>query len=400
MFLRAGDLDVHLQASGPPGAPPLLLLHSLGTSLHVWDAQAEALSASFRVLRPDLRGHGLTTATPGPYDIAALADDALVLLDALGVRHAHVAGISVGGMIAQALAARAAGRVDSLLLLDTAMAIPPPENWHARAAMVRAQGTAAIADAVMARWVTPGFLSAPPARGLRAMLLRTDPEGYAATAEAIAAADLTTATAALRVPTLVLVGDCDEATPLASAEALRDAIPGAQLEVIPGAAHIPTVEQPEAVTAAMRRFLLPKEAALAIVGDDAPDALAPLDAHAAGMAVRRAVLGEAHVARASAAVTALDAPFQDYITRSVWGAIWTRPGLPRHTRSLLTLAMMAALGREGEFVLHVRATRNTGVTPEQIAEVLLQVGAYAGVPVANHALKLAKQALAEMEEHG
>ena len=113
------------------------------------------------------------------------------------------------------------------------------------------------------------------------------------------------------------------------------------------------------------------------------------------MAVRKSVLGEAHVARAEAAKGPLDVAFQEWITRNVWGGIWTRPGLPRHTRSLLTLAMMAALGRHEEFVLHVRATRNTGVTPEEIAEVLLQVGAYAGVPAANSALKIAKRILAE-----
>ena len=117
-----------------------------------------------------------------------------------------------------------------------------------------------------------------------------------------------------------------------------------------------------------------------------------------GMKVRRAVLGDAHVDRTLERRSAFNEEFQDLITRYAWGEIWTRPGLPRHTRSLLTLAVTAALAREGEFGLHVRATRNTGVTPEEIAEVLLQVGAYAGVPVANHALKIAKEILAEMEK--
>jgi len=386
MFVKAGDLDVHVQVSGPPGAPALLLLHSLGTTGHIWDAQAEALAHGWRVIRPDLRGHGLTTVTPGPYSIEGLARDALAVLDALGVGRAHVAGISIGGLVAQALAAEAPARVRSLMLLDTALAIPPPATWHERATIVRGQGMAPLVEPVAARWVTPAALQAPFTQGLRAMLRRTDPEGYAGAAEAIAAADLTASTRRLRLPTLILVGDGDQSTPISSAEALRDAIPGARLQVIPDAAHIPTVERPEAVTAAMKAFLATQEE-----GEGAED-------YAAGLAVRKAVLGEAHVARASAAVTALDAPFQDYITRNVWGGIWTRPGLPRHTRSLLTLALMAALGREGEFVLHVRATRNTGVTPEEIAEVLLQVAAYAGVPVANHALKLAKQALKEMEE--
>ncbi|MBO1074657.1 bifunctional 3-oxoadipate enol-lactonase/4-carboxymuconolactone decarboxylase PcaDC [Roseomonas marmotae] len=382
MFVRAGSLDIHVQIDGPKGAAPLLLLHSLGTDHHIWDDPAETLRQSFRVIRPDLRGHGLSSVPPGPYFIGEMAQDMLALLDALDIRGAHVAGVSIGGMVAQAMAGAAPERVRGLVLVDTALAIPPAELWRGRAATARGEGMAPLVEAVVARWVTPAALNSPVAQGLRAMLRRTDPEGYAGAAEAIAAADLTGMTRTLRQPTLVLVGDGDVATPLASAEALRDAIPGARLEVIAGAAHIPMAEQPQAVTEAMLRFLAP----------------AVEDPFAAGMAVRQEVLGEAHVARASAAVTALDAPFQDYITRSVWGGIWTRPGLPRHTRSLLTLAMMAALGREGEFVLHVRATRNTGVTPEEIAEVLLQVGAYAGVPAANHALKLAKQTLKQMEE--
>uniref|UniRef100_UPI00384AF286 4-carboxymuconolactone decarboxylase n=1 Tax=Falsiroseomonas ponticola TaxID=2786951 RepID=UPI00384AF286 len=124
-------------------------------------------------------------------------------------------------------------------------------------------------------------------------------------------------------------------------------------------------------------------------------AFAPAPGYDAGLAIRKSVLGEAHVARASANITPLDAAFQEWITANVWGGVWTRPGLPRHTRSLLCLGMMAALGRHEEFELHVRATRNTGVTPEEIGEVLLQVGAYAGVPTANSAFKIAKNVLKE-----
>lgn len=255
MFLTLDELNMHVRVEGPAAAPPLLLLHSLGTDLRVWDPQAEVLARSFRVIRPDLRGHGLTDVPPGPYSIGGMARDVLALLDALGLARVHVAGLSIGGMVAQALAAEAPGRVASLVLCDTAMAIPPPQLWLDRAATVRARGMAAIADAVLARWVTPGFAQAPEARGLRAMLLRTAPEGYAGAAEAIAVADLTGATSRLRIPTLVLVGEHDEATPRASAEALRDAIAGAELTPIPDAAHIPTVERPEAVTEAILHFL-------------------------------------------------------------------------------------------------------------------------------------------------
>ncbi len=255
MFLRIDQTTLHIALSGPSDGPAVLLLHSLGTDGRVWEPQAAALAARYRVIRPDLRGHGLSATTPGPGSIAGFAADMRAVLDALGVARAHVAGLSIGGMVAQALAALAPDRVASLILADTAMAIPPPALWRDRAATVRGQGMAAIVEAVVARWVTPAALRSPDTDGLRAMLLRTDPEGYAAAAEAIAAADLAAATARLRLPAQVLVGTEDLATPPAAAAALAAAIPGAALIEINGAAHIPTYEQAEAVTEAMRRFL-------------------------------------------------------------------------------------------------------------------------------------------------
>ncbi len=121
------------------------------------------------------------------------------------------------------------------------------------------------------------------------------------------------------------------------------------------------------------------------------------DVYAAGMAVRKQVLGEAHVARATAGITEFDRAFQEFITRTAWGGVWTRPGLDRRTRSLLTLAMMAALGHHEELRLHVRASANTGATPQDIAEVLIQVAAYAGIPAGNSAVRIAKEVLKEME---
>ena len=382
MFIRANGLDIHVQLSGPPGAAPLLLLHSLGTSGQVWDAQAEALSNSFRVIRPDMRGHGLTTLVEGPGSIEQYARDALAVLDALGVETAHVAGLSIGGLIAQSLAAQAPGRVRSLILCDTAMVIPPPESWRARAALVREKGMQAVVDPVIARWVTPAFLDAPETAGLRAVLLRTPAEGYAAAAEAIADFDHSTKTPTLDVKALVIVGEKDEATPVAAAEAMHAALRGSKLVVLPGAAHIPTVEFPEAVTAAMVDFLKPHIH----------------DYYDAGMAVRKQVLGEAHVARASAGITEFDRDFQHFITRTAWGGVWTRPGLDRRTRSLLTIAMMAALGHHEELKLHIRASKNTGATPADIAEVLIQVGVYGGIPAANSAVRIAKETFKEMEQ--
>ncbi len=399
MFLQAGDLCTHVQVEGPPGAPALLLLHSLGTTLHLWDAQAAVLARSFRVIRADMRGHGLSAVTPGPYRIEGLADDALAVLDALGVERAHVAGISIGGLIAQSIAARAPERVLSLALCDTALVIPTEATWRERAATVRARGMAALVEGVLARWVTPGFAGALPTQGLRAMLLRTDPEGYAGAAEAIAVADLTAATqgfgASHAVPALVLVGAADEATPLSSAEALCRALPGARLVVVPDAAHIPTAEQPEAVTAAILSLLTPD----AVPAEPAQGGLPTqggLPGFAAGLATRRAVLGEAHVARSLANAEGIDAYFQRWITEGAWGGVWSRPHFDRRTRSIVTLALLAGLGREEEFRLHLRATANTGASPEDVAELLLHVGVYAGVPAANSAMRILKDVLKEL----
>lgn len=377
-FVEIRGHATHVAVDGPPGAPAILLMHSLGTNLHVWDAQAEALARGLRVVRFDLRGHGQSEAGAGAVTIEELADDALAVLDAVGVATAHVGGVSIGGMIAQAIAARAPARVTSLILCDTALAIPPPEMWRTRAATVRAEGIAAIADGTLARWVSPAYLASPTGRGLRTTLLRTSPEGYAAAAEALAIADLTRTTSALRLPALVIVGERDPSTPVASAEALRDAIPGAELVVIPGAAHIPLVEHPGAVTAAMRNFLTPRDADLA----------------AAGARARAEVLGPDHVARAAAATSDVDRDFQDYIVRAAWG-LWARPHFDRRTRSLVTVALLAALGRHNELALHIRAMQRTGATQADLSEVMLHVAVYAGVPAANTALRIAKQVVEE-----
>jgi 3-oxoadipate enol-lactonase/4-carboxymuconolactone decarboxylase len=381
MFLQLADLCAHVQVEGPAptaDAAPVLFLHSIGTDLHVFDPQAAALARTRRVIRMDLRGHGLTGTVAGAASMSDLARDAVAVLDALGIRQAHVVGLSIGGRIAQQLAAEAPERVASLVLMDTAAEFPPPEGWQQRIDIVAAQGMKGLVDTVMPRWVVDQSLAS--SHGLRRMLLSTDPDGYAAAAAALRDARASHVAGRIGCPTTVIVGDRDIATPPAAAEALRDMIPGATLVVVPEGAHIPTFEREQPITEAVMAHLA---------------ALAPQPGRDGGLAIRKAVLGEAHVARAQANVTPLDAAFQEWITANVWGGVWTRPGLPRHTRSLLTLAMMAALARHEEFELHVRATRNTGVTPEEIAEVLLQVGAYAGVPAANSALKIAKRILAE-----
>jgi len=178
-------------------------------------------------------------------------------------------------------------------------------------------------------------------------------------------------------PTSVIVGEHDLSTPPSAAEAIRDAIPGATLTVIREAAHLPNHEQANAVTAAVLAHLAPHEQPAA---------------HA-GFAIRETVLGAPYVAAAEAAVIPFTAPFRQFILEGVWGSVWTRRGLTPRDRSLLCLGILASLGHEEELKIHVRATRNTGVTRDEIIEVLLQVAAYAGVPAANAAFRAAREIL-------
>jgi 3-oxoadipate enol-lactonase len=255
-FALIKGLSVHYRVEGPAGAPPLLLIHSLGTTMEMWAPQAAALAGKFRVISYDLRGHGLSEATDGPYTLELLAGDALGLLDHLGLERAHVAGVSLGGMIGQTLGIQAGGRIRSLVLGDTASLIGPKSNWDSRAATIRADGMASIVDAVLSRWFTPGFIQAEPqiARGFGAMLLRMPAEAYISAASAVRDGDTTADLGRIACPTLVLVGDQDVSTPPSAAEALKAGIPGAKLVVIENAAHIPTVERPDAVTSAMISF--------------------------------------------------------------------------------------------------------------------------------------------------
>lgn len=259
-FIAAGGLAVHYDLSGPAGAPVVMLANSLGTNFHVWDPQAPALATRFRVLRYDKRGHGLTelpAPTDAPPDIDRYADDAIALMDALGIAQVNFCGLSIGGMIGQRLAAKAPSRVSSLVLCDTANRIGPPTLWDDRVAAVRRGGMAVIVEGVLARWFTDAFRerAQATARGFAVMLARTPVEAYAAACLAIRDADLAADGPRIACPTLVVVGDQDRATPPEAAAALRDSIAGARLVVIEQAAHIPTIERPEELNRTLLSFL-------------------------------------------------------------------------------------------------------------------------------------------------
>jgi 3-oxoadipate enol-lactonase len=256
-FIRLGDIVVHHAAAGGPEQPAIVFANSLGTDLRVWDALHARLAGRFRLVRYDKRGHGLTDLTPGPYTIEGLAEDLATLCDRLQVESAVVCGLSIGGMIAQRLAAARPDLVRGLVLMDTAHKIGTAEMWQQRIEAVRGGGIAAIADAVLERWFAPPFREGRPdeVAGWRNMLTRTPVEGYLACCAAIRIADLTEAARAITVPTLCLVGDADGSTPPDLVRALADLVPDSRYEVVGPAGHIPCVEQPEIVAGLISRFI-------------------------------------------------------------------------------------------------------------------------------------------------
>ncbi|MDX6234046.1 MAG: 3-oxoadipate enol-lactonase, partial [Nocardioidaceae bacterium] len=234
---------------GQPDRPTVLVGGSVGSTLATWDPQLTALSAEFQVIAYDHRGHGGSPAPAGPYSIEDLALDVVALLDDYAVARAHVVGLSLGGMLAQRIAARQPQRVDRLALLCTAAHYPDAQPWTERAATVRAGGTDAIADAVVDRWLTADYRRDHPTEvsRLREMVVSIDNEGYAACCDAIADMDLRPDLSRIQAPTLVIAGAEDPAVPPARMRELADEIAGSRFVTVPGA-HVPPLEHPAIVT--------------------------------------------------------------------------------------------------------------------------------------------------------
>jgi 3-oxoadipate enol-lactonase len=239
---------------GPPEAPALVFLNSLGTDLRMWDAQATALRDELRIVRCDARGHGGSPMAPGPWTLADLGGDVLALLDSLAIERASVAGVSLGGATAVWLAAHAPERVERLLACFTSAYFGPPDPWRERATTVRAEGVAKVSEGVVGRWFTDAIDPGLRAR-MKAMLEATPPDGYAAATEVVAGLDLRDDLAAVVAPTLVVSGAEDTATPSAEGRALAAGIPGANFTELPAAAHLGNVERPDAVTDLIRAHL-------------------------------------------------------------------------------------------------------------------------------------------------
>ncbi|WP_028659362.1 3-oxoadipate enol-lactonase [Nocardioides insulae] len=251
-------VDVHAVVTGRADAPAVILSNSLGSTHAMWDAQVTALEEHFRVVRYDTRGHGVSPVPAGPYTIDDLADDLVGVLDRYGIARAHVVGLSLGGATAMRVAARNPERVDRLALFCTAAKFDPEQAWVDRATLVRAEGTGAVAPAVVQRWFSPGWYADHPEEHAyyQAMIADTPVEGYAGCCDAIGVLDLRPDLAGIAAPTLVVAGADDQATPPAWLQVIADGIPEARLLVVPDSAHLAPAEQPDTITPALIEHLL------------------------------------------------------------------------------------------------------------------------------------------------
>jgi 3-oxoadipate enol-lactonase len=250
-------IEVHHRETGPRDAPAVVLSNSLGATLAMWDRQAPELAERYRVVRYDLRGHGRSPVPAGPSTIADLGDDLLALLDRLDIERAALVGVSIGGMVSLHAAAVAPARVWSLVPCFTAAYLGPAETWRERAGLVRAEGTEAVADAVIARWFTPAFAAREPAlvAATRAAIAATDRDGYASLCHAIETMDLRGSLAAISAPTLVIAGALDPSIPPEHGRLVADGIAGARFAVLEGAAHLGNIECADAFNGLLRDHL-------------------------------------------------------------------------------------------------------------------------------------------------
>jgi 3-oxoadipate enol-lactonase len=260
-MMSTADISVqherfNCRLDGPERAPLVVLSNSLGTNLSMWEEQMPKLTRRFRVLRYDMRGHGASSVTPGPYTVAQLGRDVLGLLEAIKVSRVHFCGLSLGGMIGMWLALNAPERIDRLVLANTAPQIGSAEMWNTRIESVHKGGLEAIADGVMERWFSRGFRDRKPeaVARMRAMLTSTSPDGYVAACAAVRDMDQRDVIRAIRQPTLIVAGTHDASTPPAEGRKMAEAIAGARYVEL-DAAHISNIEAADPFTAELTGFL-------------------------------------------------------------------------------------------------------------------------------------------------
>jgi 3-oxoadipate enol-lactonase len=255
--VKVNGVELACRFDGPEKGPVVMMSNSLMSDHTMWDITTPALADRYRVLRYDTSGHGRSGVTPGPYSIEMLADDALGLIDQLGIRKVHFVGLSMGGMIAQQMGARFPERVCSLSLCDTASEMPPRSVWEERFAIALTQGMAGLVDSTIQRWFTAPFIARDPqsVERVRRMILRTPVEGYIACGSAVRDMAQTTMLLQVKAPTLILVGRQDPSCNVDKSTVIHRMIDGSEMIVLEDAAHLSNIEQSRAFNSALRAFI-------------------------------------------------------------------------------------------------------------------------------------------------
>jgi 3-oxoadipate enol-lactonase len=255
-MIDADGCLLNVSVEGRESGPTIMLSNSLGTTMQMWEPQMAALTKLFRVIRYDRRGHGKSGAPAGPYSMERFGKDVLAILDDLNIEKVHWCGVSMGGMVGQWLGANAPERVGKLILANTACYYPDPTNWLNRIKAVNEGGLAAVADAVIAAWLTADFREREPqiTTRMKQMLVATPVQGYIACCEALSTLDQRDLLPRITAPTLVIAGRHDMSTPVEAGEFIRSRIPGASMTLL-DTAHISNVEQPHDFTEAVVGFL-------------------------------------------------------------------------------------------------------------------------------------------------
>ncbi len=375
-------MRTNFKIQGTPNSPVLVFSNSLGSDMGMWNELVTYLLPYFRVLQYDTRGHGGSEVTAGDYTIAQLGQDVIALLDQLDIDKAHFCGLSMGGLIGQWLAINHPDRLIKLVISNTDAKIGDADRWDERIQTISKGGMQAIVETTLVKWFTDAFRNEGSKRvsETKAVFVANDPKGYCSCCAAIRDADFRASIGNITVETLVITGDEDEVTNVVQAKNLADIIPNATLKILP-ARHLASTELPEIYAETLIDFIVGKT---------------PYDR---GMHVRRTVLGNGHVDLTIKKTNEFNADFQEFITHYAWGGIWTRPGLAKHTRSLITLAMLIAMNRKTEFKMHCKAAFNNGATADEIKELIMHAGIYCGLPAANEAMHTAEEVFAELGTH-
>ena len=252
---KVNGTEINYELHGKQGSSWLILSHSLACSVRMWDPQVAALKDRYCILNYDMRGHGKSAAPQGPYTLDMLADDVLGLMKELGIKRATYMGLSIGGMIGQTLALKRPELFDKMVLADTSHAQPPEaiKQWEERIRVAQTQGMKALVPSTMERWFTPSFRESPPAKKIAKLIEDTPVAGYIGCGQAIMKLNTTARLKDIQLPVLAIAGEADPSAP--GTRHIGENVPGAKLVMIPKAAHIANIEQPETFNQALRAFL-------------------------------------------------------------------------------------------------------------------------------------------------